>query len=171
MSLLFRLHIQLKRIVIFAAMQQSILPSSSALLSLSNRVARLLTQFFAEKAGLSDMGLQPQHMEVLSDLWERDGLRQQDLAISLIKDKGTITRMLSYLEEQNILVRIADKEDRRIKRIYLTHKGKSLRHQLLPKADQATKEATWNIESGQLSICLEVLGQIYDNLNGCGRND
>jgi DNA-binding MarR family transcriptional regulator len=160
-----------KKITIFAAMQQSVSPSNSALLSLSNRVARLLTQFFAEKAGLSELGLQPQHMGVLSDLWQKDGLRQQDLAIALIKDKATITRMLSYLEEQNVLVRIADKEDRRIKRIYLTHKGKSLGHQLMPKADQATQEATWNIDPGQLSICLQVLGQIYDNLNSCRRND
>lgn len=152
-------------------MQQSVSSSSPALLSLSNRVARLLTQFFAEKAGLSDLGLQPQHMGVLSDLWEQDGLRQQDLAISLIKDKATITRMLSYLEEQNVLVRIADKADRRTKRIYLTHKGKSLRHQLLPRAAQATQEATRNIDPAQLSICLDVLGQIYDNLNSCRRND
>lgn len=145
-------------------MQQSASKNMPSLLSLSNRVARLLTQFFAEKSGLDQMGLQPQHLGVLNDLWQEDGLRQQDLAISLIKDKATITRMISYLEEQNILLRITDKADRRTKHIYLTHKGKELRRHLVPKAEQATREATANIDPKELSICLKVLSKIYDNL-------
>lgn len=151
-------------------MQESVQKNMPSLLSLSNRVARLLTQFFVEKSGLADMGLQPQHIGVLSDLWQEDGLRQQDLAISLIKDKATITRMISHLEERNILVRIADKADRRSKRIYLTHKGRNLRNQLVPEAEQATQEATKNIDAGELLICQEVLRKIYDNLNSCRRN-
>jgi len=145
-------------------MQQSASKNMPSLLSLSNRVARLLTQFFADKSGLHQIGLQPQHLGVLNDLWQEDGLRQQDLAISLIKDKATITRIISYLEEQNILLRITDKADRRTKRIYLTHKGKELRGHLVPKAEQATREATVNIDPKELSICLKVLSRIYDNL-------
>lgn len=117
------------------------------------------------------MGLQPQHMGVLSDLWQHDGLRQQDLAISLIKDKATITRIISYLEEENILIRVADSQDKRTKRIYLTHKGKQLQQHLVPQAIQAAKEATANIDQDELQTCLEVLHKIYENLNSCKCND
>jgi DNA-binding MarR family transcriptional regulator len=149
-------------------MAQENIPS---LLFLSNRVARLLTQCVLEKTDLEEMGLQPQHMGVLSDLWQNDGLRQQDLAVSLIKDKGTITRIISFLEEKNILIRVADSQDKRTKRIYLTHKGKQLRQHLVPQAEQATKDATANIDKSKLQTCVEVLNEIYDYLNSCNRND
>ena len=152
-------------------MQPTTSQSMPSLLSLTNRVARLLTQYFVEKSELAATGLQPQHIGVLNDLWHRDGLRQQDLAIALIKDKATITRLISYLEEKNILVRIADKDDRRTKRIYLTYEGRRLRELLVPRAEQVVEAATEQVSADELLTCLRVLGKIYENLNGCKCNN
>ena len=115
--------------------------------------------------------IQPQHMGVLSDLWKKDGIRQQDLAIALIKDKATIARTISYLEQKNILVRVADEQDKRTKRIYLTHKGKSLKQKLIPIAEATVEDALVGVSAEELNICNQVLGRIYENLNGCICND
>ncbi len=142
-----------------------------AVIFLTNRVGRLLTQAIWQKVDHDEVEIQPQHMGVLSDLWEKDGIRQQDLAVSNIKDKATIARTISLLEKKNILVRIEDSKDKRTKRIYLTHKGKSLKQHLIPHARATVEEAMENISEEELNICNTVLSKIYTNLNGCTRND
>ncbi|GAB5551665.1 MAG: MarR family winged helix-turn-helix transcriptional regulator [Saprospiraceae bacterium] len=137
-----------------------------SLVFLTNRVARLLTQRIWQRVDAEEVEILPQHMGVLSDLWQQDGVRQQDLAVALIKDKATIARTIQFLEQKNILVRVADQQDKRNKRIYLTHKGKSLQEKLIPHAADTVEEATAEIAPEDLKICIQVLNRIYKNLNG-----
>lgn len=134
------------------------------LVFLTNRVGRLLANTIRRQLPASKQEVPTQYMGVLADLWHKDGVRQQDLAISAIKDKATITRILKFLEERNIVVRISDETDRRNKRIYLTHKGKSLKTTLMPYAQSVVDQATCDIPEEDLQTCCRVLGQIYDTL-------
>ena len=137
-----------------------------SLIFLTNRVGRLLSIEVRKKLGEDEVQqvLQPTHMGVLVDLWMQDGVRQQDLAVSTIKDKGTITRTLNFLEQENLVVRVPDRTDKRNKRIYLTHMGKELKHQLLPYARDAIGGATAGICEHDLRICKDVLAKVYKNL-------
>ena len=145
--------------------------SLRTIVKLTNRVGRLLIQSIWSKVDPQEVDIQAQHMPILGDLWEKDGIRQQDLAISNIKDKATIARIISQLEQKNILIRIADEQDKRNKRIYLTHKGKNLKQILIPLAEDTVKDALANVSPEELITCNKVLNQIYENLNGCIRND
>lgn len=107
----------------------------------------------------------PTKMGVMVDLWMKDGVRQQDLAVATIKDKGTIARALAQLEQHNLLVRVPDENDKRNKRIYLTHKGKALKQELIPHAKAATEDACVGIPEEDLTTCKRVLVQMYHNLN------
>jgi len=108
--------------------------------------------------------LQPHHISILVDLWMKDGVRQQDLAVSTIKDKGTITRILDFLERENLVVRVTDRVDKRNKRIYLTHKGKEMKDKLKPHAEKVANEATSGISEEDLRVCREVLVKVYNKL-------
>lgn len=142
-----------------------------SLVYLSNRIGRQLTQSIWRKLASSEMDISPHHMGVLADLWREDGLRQQDLAISLIRDKATIARMINHLETKNIVVRIDDPQDKRIKRIYLTHKGKKLKEKIIPPSKETIKELTVNIDAYELKICQKVLREIYQQSIRCTRNE
>ncbi|MEQ8706213.1 MAG: MarR family winged helix-turn-helix transcriptional regulator [Phaeodactylibacter sp.] len=135
----------------------------NSLVFLTNRVGRLLAHEIRHRTAVDQWGVSPQHMGILVDLWMKEGVRQQDLAISNIKDKGTIARALQVLEEANILVRVPDQEDRRNKLIYLTHRGRALREKLMPEAQETVKEATAGIAEQDLATCQRVLWQIYQN--------
>jgi DNA-binding MarR family transcriptional regulator len=137
-----------------------------SLVFLTNRVGRLLSNEVRKKLEEEEgpQALQPTHIGVLVDLWAQDGVRQQDLAVSTIKDKGTITRTLNFLEQENLVVRVTDRSDKRNKRIYLTHKGKELEHQLLPYTQRAMVGATSGISQEELCICKDVLVKLYKNL-------
>lgn len=142
-------------------MSQSADFPANSLVFLTNRVGRLLAHEIRQRTAVDEWGVSPQHMGILVDLWVKEGVRQQDLAVSNIKDKGTIARALQSLEEANILIRIPDQEDKRNKLIYLTHRGKALRDRLMPEAMQTVKEATAGISEQELATCQRVLWQIY----------
>ena len=142
-------------------MSQAVEFPVNSLVFLTNRVGRLLANEIRKRTALDELGLSAQHMGILVDLWVKEGVRQQDLAVSNIKEKGTIARALQSLEAANIVVRIPDQEDKRNKLIYLTHRGRSLREELLPEAQQTVQEATEGIPEEDLAICKRVLSQIY----------
>ena len=145
---------------------------SKSLIFLTNRIGRMLAHKIRQNFNEQQRSLKPEHMGILGDLWQQDGIRQQDLVVSTIKNKGTIARALHSLEKENIVVRVPDNSDKRSKLIYLTHKGRQLQSELIPMAQQAQQEITENITSDELEICLKVLTQIYNNLgDSCKSND
>ena len=137
-----------------------------SLVFLTNRVGRLLANEIRKQSNMEeDWGMQPHHIGILVDLWIHDGLRQQDLAISLIKDKGTIARALDALENLGFLTRVADTQDKRNKRIYLTEEGHALKEKLWPHAQTVVQNATIGIDADELAVCKRVLQKIYHRLN------
>jgi DNA-binding MarR family transcriptional regulator len=142
-------------------MNQSADYPANSLVFLTNRVGRLLAHEIRQRTAVDEWGVSPQHMGILVDLWVKEGVRQQDLAVSNIKDKGTIARALQSLEAANIVIRVPDQGDKRNKLIYLTHRGKALRDQLIPEAMQTVREATAGISEQELATCQRVLWQIY----------
>jgi len=105
------------------------------------------------------------HMGLLSDIVLADGQRQQDLAISTIKDKGTVARSLKQLETAGIIKRTVDPEDRRQKRIHLTEKGGRLWAYAHDHAAHAMDCAQRDIPDEDLALCTSVLEKIYNNLH------
>jgi len=135
-----------------------------SLVFLTNRVGRLLSSDIRRRAGDDVEGLYSTHMGILVDLWMQDGLRQQDLVSSVIKDKGTIARALENLEKQGIVTRETDETDRRNKLIYLTPKGRKLKTVMLPHALAAMDEVLVNIPPEEVAICKKVLQRMYKRL-------
>lgn len=150
-------------------MKKDALFPNDSIVFLTNRVGRLLANHIRQAAEHESWGLQPQHMGILVDLWQREGVRQQDLAVSNIKDKGTIARALSSLEEANYVVRIPDSTDKRNKLIYLTHKGKALQAQLRPYAQMVMEQATAGLNDKDIAICQKVLSHILKALTSSGQ--
>src|SRR5690606_29490034 len=101
---------------------------------------------------------------VLVVLWRQDGVCGQDLAVSTIKDKGTIARAVKFMEREKLVDRVTDRADKRNKLIYLTHKGKEMKDKQEPYAGIDTQKATEGIDEEELRICKDVLVKVYKNL-------
>lgn len=137
----------------------------ASLVFLTNRVGRLLANRIRLRSDMESLGLMPHHMGILVELWARDGLRQQDLAFSIIKDKATVARALDHLEASNIAVRVPDPSDKRNKLIYLTRKGKNLYEQIWPHAESVMNEVLEDVGQEELETCKKVLRHLYRKLN------
>jgi DNA-binding MarR family transcriptional regulator len=135
------------------------------LIFLTNRVGRQLARLMLERMEFEKFRPQGTHMGLLSDIVLADGQRQQDLAISTIKDKGTVARSLKQLETAGIIKRTVDPEDRRQKRIHLTEKGGRLWAYAHDHAAHAMNCAQRDIPDEDLALCTSVLEKIYNNLH------
>lgn len=77
---------------------------------------------------------------VLFQLWENNGLSQQDLCNLNYRDKPNITRLVDNLEKQKLVKRSASKKDRRKNIVTLTEQASALQAQIFELANKTMDE-------------------------------
>ena len=75
---------------------------------------------------ISTFGIGQGQLMFLTQLYKQDGISQEELTEILRIDKGTTARAIKKLEEENLVTRIKDEQDRRAYKVYLTEKAKSI---------------------------------------------
>ena len=110
------------------------------------------------------LDLTAEMMQVLYYLWGRDGVRQQEIANAINRDKASLTSLLDNLVRRELVERRADTQDRRNRLIVLTTKGRALELEVMPLVREMHEVAGRNLLPLQLRASLEVLEQISQNL-------
>ncbi len=126
----------------------------------STAVARRLQKNFK----LAGIEITIEQWSVLYHLWKQDGLSQQELCVQSFRDKPSITRLVDNLEKQNMVKRVASKDDRRINLVFLTETAKKLQYETMDMANQTLNEALEGVSKTDIEICKAVLQKVYDNL-------
>lgn len=111
-----------------------------------------------------NLPLTPEQFRVLSHLWQKDGLQQTELALCTNRNRANVTRILDILERESIVKRRDDANDRRVFRIYLTDKGKSLKEVTAKCAEQAIKDSLKGLRKDEIDTCVRVLLKIKSNV-------
>lgn len=101
---------------------------------------------------------------ILAILWQKDGCTQQELGNKTYREKAGVTRLLDKLEQQNIINRVTDAHDRRVRFIYLTEKGRALEEKANQIVVETYQQAIRDISEEDRTVCKNVLNKIYDNL-------
>ncbi len=127
---------------------------------LNHLLSRRLNGLLAE----AGTGITVDQFRLLTMLWREDGITQQQLATMLGRDRASVTRMTDILEEQGILMRIADKNDRRINLLYLTKKGRELEPAAAACARQTLVEMTQNFSPEEEVALSKLLQRAIQNL-------
>ena len=106
-----------------------------------------------------------EHLIFMKILNKSDGLTQQEIADFFSKDKGSITRMVSNMEDRNLLMRILDKVDKRCNLIYLTPYGRKMLKDLFQVIQEFNDQLVEDIPDDELIQCLSVLEKIIIKLS------
>lgn len=122
----------------------------------SRRLNKLLQQ--------SGSGITADQFKLLAALWTKDGITQRELSVRLGRDRAGITRMVDILEEQGLLTRISDKDDRRINLIYLTKKGRELEPLAAENAQQSLDDMTCGFSEEEKKQFAHLLSRAIENL-------
>lgn len=120
---------------------------------------RLKTNFEKEHIAVT-----PQQWSVLTHLWNEDGISQQKLADAFSKDKTSMARLLKNMENNELIIRNNDKNDKRNKRVFLTYKAKLIRQDSIKIAEKTLMEMLEGIDHSDVKLSKKVLKQINKNL-------
>ncbi|WP_353859253.1 MarR family winged helix-turn-helix transcriptional regulator [Azospirillum formosense] len=140
-------------------------PQSGATLPRAVREAhRALTR--ALQVRIVDHGVSMGQWYFLRALWDEDGLTQRELSQRVGMMEPTTVTALNNLERCDLVQRVRNPHDRRKVNIYLTPKGKALRAEILPCAEEIEESATQGISSDELALTVSVLRRVSANLGG-----
>jgi len=101
---------------------------------------------------------------LLALLWEKDHQSQKELQKELLKDKATITSLITYLIKNGFVSKSKDTLDKRSFIVSLTEKGRKMQKVTIPVAVQNIGIATQDIAQSDLETTYKVLTQIIINL-------
>ena len=110
------------------------------------------------------IGITFEMLQVLSCLWRDQGIAQQTLAERIIKDKASLSNLLSNLERKGYVCRREDASDCRNKLVYLTPAGEALWQRLLPILDDVYNQAEQIIGPERIRTLSEELEEIHNRL-------
>ena len=112
----------------------------------------------------NNFDITPEQFVVIEVLMHRDGLYQRQLSEITLKDRPNITRIINIIEKNGYVNRVADKNKRKVFKIYLTDKAKNLFPALAQVAKDYRKTMTDGIDKSDLETCMSVLNKVLDNL-------
>lgn len=113
---------------------------------------------------IADHGVSMGQWYFLRALWEEDGLTQRELSQRVGMMEPTTVTALNNLERCDLVQRVRNPHDRRKLNIYLTPKGKAMRADILPCAEEIEEAAAQGISPDELAVTVSVLRRVSANL-------
>jgi DNA-binding MarR family transcriptional regulator len=132
---------------------------------LVGRTSRAIIKRLTKKFADAGFDVSYEQWSILVHLYRKDGQTQQELSTVSVKDKAAITRLLNVLEKKNIVLRVPDRSDKRSKLVYLTHKAKSFRDDLMAMVMEMLVEAEQGISNDEMARCKSTLNKIFTNFS------
>lgn len=115
---------------------------------------------------MGQIGLHGGQIFVLFELWQKDGLRQIDLANRLDLSAPTINKMVNGLLEVNLVSRESIENDARSKRIFLTDAGTAIRSQIESQWVDLEESCLVGLSETERLILFELLGKLRNTYTG-----
>lgn len=114
---------------------------------------------------LSQYGIGSGQIMFLLQLYDKDGICQEELSENLNIDKGTTARAIKKLEENNFLIRMKDEEDKRAYKVYLTDKSKEIKERIYEAIYEWDSIMSKDITKEERDTLVNVLKKICINQN------
>ncbi len=104
-------------------------------------------------------------LQILSCLWQEQGVSQQILAEKTAKDKACMTNLMANLEKKNWIMRQEDLTDRRNRLVYLTPAGEEISNRIRPLIQDFYTQTGQQMGIENLNACSNQLQTLYEILS------
>ena len=131
---------------------------------LIGQIHRLSTKKFVQNSHNSGIDISMDQWLVLGPIWENEGISHKEISEYSLKDKTSVTKIIDTLEKKNLVVRVPDQLDHRIKRVVLSNKGKKLFLEVIPVMELTRNQLREGITEKEVELLRSVLSKIYKNL-------
>lgn len=121
-----------------------------------------------EKIEALDLDIAPMHVRVLKIITKKPQCTAVDIANFLDRDKAQVTRLLSALIKQELIVKEPNPEDKRSQCLAITEHGKAIVDQLSEVDSEMFEKMKIGIDSDELATFERVAKTMAQNLNSKG---
>lgn len=135
----------------------------SSSLGVSVFLASKSQERLAELEMKKQLGLTPSQWKIILALSLTDGLTQKELADKIYVDGSTLVPILDKMEQNGLIERKADSNDRRINRIFLTSKAESTVDSIILIVLQLRKMMYRGVSEEEMNSARKVLDTITKN--------
>jgi len=110
-------------------------------------------------------GIAPSHGDILHILDKKGTLHLHDLTELSLKDKSTITTVISRLEENGYVTRIRDSSDKRRVNIQVTAKAKTIKPVLEKISDKMNSQLFEGLSAEEKNTLFKLMTRISHNVD------
>jgi DNA-binding MarR family transcriptional regulator len=103
---------------------------------------------------------------LLRQLWEGEGINQSELSERLATTQPATVATVDSLERRGLIKRVRDTGDRRVVRIFLTAKGRTMRSTLLRYAYDLSLVSVEGVRPAEVAKLRSLLARVRENLEG-----
>jgi DNA-binding MarR family transcriptional regulator len=99
---------------------------------------------------------------------DKEGTPSTKLAPKMGMEPRSLTRMIKHLDENGLIKKVSDKTDKRLVKIFLTEKGRTIREQAKKVVISFNTKIHAEIDKKDLETCFSVLNKLnklIDNNN------
>jgi DNA-binding MarR family transcriptional regulator len=129
------------------------------------KTIKLIDYFVLVSLKLENLDLTKEQMIVLKRLHDKDGLNQNELAFLTLRNKSSLTRLLSKMESKNYILRKQSKKDKRINNVYLTESGRDIFIKTRPVIQKIIRVMEKGISENEKKQMINTLKKIQSNFN------
>ncbi|QVY64704.1 MarR family transcriptional regulator [Polaribacter sp. Q13] len=128
------------------------------------KTGKMVNFFFQESFRSRNIDLTKEQMMLLKKLHDQDGLNQHDLAFLTLRNKSSLARLLVNMEKKNYIFREQNKDDKRIKNVYITNLGKEVFNKAKPIIQDLITTMETNITPEDKQQIINIFKKIQTNL-------
>ncbi|MBT8260814.1 MAG: MarR family transcriptional regulator [Flavobacteriaceae bacterium] len=129
------------------------------------KTVKIIEYHLHERFKDNGIDLTKEQMVVLKKLHEQDGLSQNELAFLVLRNKSSLTRLLSKMEKKGYICRKQSKTDKRINNVFLTENGKDTFKKSKPIIKELIGRMEQNISNLEKIQIIKTLKKIQFNFD------
>ena len=129
------------------------------------KTVKILEYYLQEQFNEHGLDLTKEQMIVLKRLHDEDGLSQNELAYLTLRNKSSLTRLLSKMENKGYISRKQCKEDKRINHVFLNELGKKIFIKSKPAINEMISRMEQNISDSEKQQIIKTLKKIQSNFD------
>ncbi|MHA6697479.1 MarR family winged helix-turn-helix transcriptional regulator [Chryseobacterium sp. A301] len=135
-----------------------------SLMDTVREIRKVVRSHFAHKMKEQNIDITIEMLEVLSILWRKEGINQQEIVEKTNRNKASITSLIDNMTTRGLVRRDSDPLDRRSNLIYLTKEGVQYQEKLKPLLEEIYESFQSDIDYDQLVETNRVLEKIYQKI-------
>lgn len=105
---------------------------TAGLVDLIRNIRKMIRMHFMKKMREHEFDITIEMLEILSILWQKDNINQQEIVDRTNRNKASITSLIDNLAARSLVQRNPDPTDRRNNLIALTKEGQTYQKKLMP---------------------------------------